>query len=299
MISVLIPVYNSGKYLRNCLNSLIQQSYIDFEIVILNDGSIDDSQKIIDEFALKDNRIRPLYKENEKSISKTRNYLLKEIRGDYFIFVDSDDVVEKDFLKILYETINKTKSDIVSCGFKILKTPTLIKRGVGLKEVDSEKALDLMMFSGKFYAVWNKLIKTSALKDNKFDEELNYGEDLLFFFNLLKTGLRFTFIENRLYYYRIRPNSLSTSAFSDSKKEFLTRLIEYSKDDSYKEIKDIINIWIYSVARFYRFETRHLRKENKEYRLYLKDIIKTYKPYYRSKEGHITYKMVISFFSMF
>ena len=95
MISVLVPVFNSQQYLRNCLKSILNQSFTDFELVIVDDGSIDQSYKIIEEFAKQDTRIKAFRKENEKSISKTRNFLLDHISGDYFIFIDSDDIIEK------------------------------------------------------------------------------------------------------------------------------------------------------------------------------------------------------------
>lgn len=300
MISILLPVYNSQKYLPNCLDSILNQSYGDFELIIVNDGSIDNSGSIIEEYAKKDNRIKYFYKDNEKSISKTRNYLLDKISGDYFIFIDSDDVIDKDFLKILLETINKTNSDIVSCGFKIINMPTLIKKGYGKKEVDSSKALEQMLFSGRFYAVWNKLIKVEKAKGIRFDESLNYGEDLVYFFNLLKSDLKFTFIDNPLYFYRLHPNSLSSGGLGDSKKDFLEKLINLSKDNKYENIQDIIQIWIYSTASFYRYKTRHKRKEYKEYRQYLKEIITKYKPFFKkNKRGNALFKIAISFMDLF
>ena len=299
MISVLVPVFNSQKYLRQCLNSILMQTYTDFELVIVNDGSIDQSQEIIDEFVKKDIRVRALKKENEKSISKTRNFLLKQIKGDYFIFIDSDDVADKNLLKILYETMIKTKSDITACGFKVVNIPALAKKGTGVRQVKSKEALDKMLFAGKFYSLWNKLIKMEILQDTSFDESLNYGEDLFFFFALLKSDLKFTFVNNPLYFYRVRPNSLSTSPFGDSKKKFLERLIEISKQREYRSVQDVINVWIYATAKYYRYETRWARKANKEYRAYLKELIKEYKPYYQNKKAHAIFKLAMHFFSMF
>lgn len=299
MISVLVPVFNSQQYLRNCLKSILNQSFTDFELVIVDDGSIDQSYKIIEEFAKQDTRIKAFRKENEKSISKTRNFLLDHISGDYFIFIDSDDIIEKDFLKILYETAIKTKSDITACQFKIVKMPTMIRRGYGIKERPADKALEMMLFGGKFYAVWNKLIKTSVLKNSRFDEKLNYGEDLVFFFNLLSNRLKFTFIDNPLYFYRIRPNSLSTSKFNDSKKDFLEMLIYLSNDEKNEYIKNVINIWIYATANYYRMVTAKNKKENKDYRMHLKEISKQYKPYYKKLGGHLTFKIAVKFLSLF
>ena len=300
MISILLPVFNSEKYLSSCIESILKQSYGDFELVICNDGSIDKSGDIIQEFASKDQRIKSFYKENESSISKTRNFLLEKVTGEYFVFVDSDDVIEKDFLKILLETMDKTQSDIVACGFKLVNMPVLIKKGYGKKSVDSSKALEEMLFSGRFYAVWNKLIKSEKANDIRFDESLNYGEDLIYFFNLLKSDLKFTFIDNPLYFYRIHPNSLSTSSLGDSKKVFLEKLIELSKDDNYSDIEEIIKVWIYATASFYRYKTRFKRKEYAEYRLYLKEVINEYKPYFKkSQKGKVIFKIAVSFLDLF
>ena len=300
MISVLLPVFNSQKYLSECISSILNQSYGDFELVIVDDGSIDQSGKIIKQFAEKDNRIKAFYKENEGSISKTRNFLLEKVNGEFFIFVDSDDIVEKDFLKILLDTINKTNSDIVSCGFKIVNMPVLAKKGYGRKEVNSSKALEQMLFEGKFYAVWNKLIRSEKAHDIRFDESLNYGEDLVYFFNLLKNDLKFTFINNPLYFYRIHPNSLSSGSLGDSKKEFLEKLIELSKDEKYVDIQEIIQIWIYSTADFYRYKTRFQRREYHEYRAYLKEVLNEYRPYFKkSKKANALFKIAISFMDLF
>ena len=300
MISVLLPVFNSQKYLSSCIESILNQSYGDFELIIVNDGSIDNSADIIKEYADKDIRIKTFYKENEGSIAKTRNYLIDKVSGDYFIFVDSDDIVEKDFLKILLETIESTNSDIVSCGFKIINMPVLMKKGYGKKSVYSSEALEQMLFSGRFYAVWNKLIKTRRANNVRFDESLNYGEDLIYFFNLLKSDLKFTFIDNPLYFYRIHPNSLSTSSIGDSKKVFLEKLIELSKDDKYQDIQEILNVWIYATAKYFRHKTGFKRKEYQEYRAYLKGIVNEYHPYFvKSKKANALFKIAISFMGLF
>ena len=300
MISVLLPVFNSQKYLSDCINSILNQSYEDFELVIVDDGSIDQSGEIIKQFIEKDGRIKAFYKENEGSISKTRNFLLEKVTGDFFIFIDSDDIIEKDFLKILLETMNKSNSDVVACGFKLVNIPVLAKKGYGKREVDSSKAIEEMLFSGRFYAVWNKLFRTEKVKDFRFDESLNYGEDLVYFFNVLKDDHKFTFIDNPLYFYRVHPNSLSTSTFGDSKKALLEKLIELSKDEKYHDIQEIIQVWIYSTASYYRYKTRFKRREYREYRTYLKEVIKEYRPYFRnSKKANALFKIAISFMDLF
>ena len=133
MISVLLPVFNSEKYLRECIESILNQTYEDFELVIVDDGSIDNSGKIIEEYARKDPRIVFLKKENEKSISKTRNFLLQHVRGEYFIFVDSDDIVDKNFLKILLKILLLSIPLYFFCYFYYITTTiTFIKKMIGV-----------------------------------------------------------------------------------------------------------------------------------------------------------------------
>ena len=115
-VSVIVPVYNVEKYLRKCLASLVNQDFEDYEIIIVNDGSPDNSQEIIDEYTKKYKFIRSFTKENG-GLSSARNYGIDKARGDYIAFVDSDDYVDVAFLKELYEAITKDGSDIAVCEF--------------------------------------------------------------------------------------------------------------------------------------------------------------------------------------
>lgn len=300
MISVLVPVYNSEKYLGTCIKSILKQTYKDFELVLLDDGSTDGSFSVMEEFKRADERVKVYKKENEKSVSKTRNRLLELINGEYFIFVDSDDEVDEKFLEILYKTATETKSDITACGFDVIKRKPFSNKGKGVDTKDAKRALIKMCFGGRFYAVWNKLIRTDKLNGVRFNEKLNYGEDLVFFFDVLRNECKFTFIKNKLYHYKMRKGSLSTGKFGDSKKEFLEELIKMTKDERYAGIKDVILPWIYCTAKLYRYFTRNAHKKYKEYREYLKRLIEEYSPYYKTSEYvPYLYKTAMAFLSLF
>ena len=105
-VSIILPVYNSEKYLEKCLNSVIKQTYSNFELIVVNDGSTDNSQQIIDEFVTKDDRIKKIIIKNHGQ-SYARNYALKYITGNFITFIDSDDYYSKDFLKIMLNNIIK------------------------------------------------------------------------------------------------------------------------------------------------------------------------------------------------
>ena len=105
LISIIVPVYNVEKYLKKCLDSILSQTYKNFEVIIVNDGSPDNSQKIIDEYKKKDKRIIVLEKENG-GLSSARNYGIEHANGKYISFVDADDYIEKDYVEKLYDCIN-------------------------------------------------------------------------------------------------------------------------------------------------------------------------------------------------
>lgn len=108
LISVIVPVYNSGQYLARCIESVLHQSFVDFELLLINDGSSDDSSSICSDYAVRDNRIR-VFHQNNAGVSAARNLGIKEIRGKYLAFVDADDYVYPNYLKDLYESLRFDK----------------------------------------------------------------------------------------------------------------------------------------------------------------------------------------------
>ena len=116
MISVIVPVYNVEPYLRECIESILGQTYRDFELILVNDGSTDDSGTICDEYAAQDTRIRVLHQKNS-GVSVARNVGLDSVQGEYIAFVDSDDRVSKDYLAYLNDLIQIECADIACCDF--------------------------------------------------------------------------------------------------------------------------------------------------------------------------------------
>ena len=116
MISIIVPVYNSEKTLRECINSILCQSYCDFEVIIIDDGSTDNSPVICREMAEQDERVVVIHVENQ-GVSHARNVGMKKSKGDYICFVDSDDTIKPDYLEYLYSNIVSSAADIVTCNF--------------------------------------------------------------------------------------------------------------------------------------------------------------------------------------
>ena len=126
-ISIIVPVYNVEKYLKRCIDSILNQSFTNFELILVDDGSTDNSGKIIDEYAIKDERIKVIHKENGGQGS-ARNRGLDIAKGNYIGFVDSDDWIHKDMYKCMYKIINEDNTDIVQVGHNMVEEYTKDKR---------------------------------------------------------------------------------------------------------------------------------------------------------------------------
>jgi len=212
VISVIVPVYNTAKYLRRCLDSLIHQSFTDIEIIIINDGSTDNSQGILEEYAAKDSRIRVFVKENEGA-SQTRNFGISLSRGTYIAFVDSDDWVSTTILDTLYRCLIENQCDTVMCTYtreyedrslpKLFDLPKLTllhgqeiqtvfcRRLVGPTGPETRRPELLNSFG----LLWGKLYSGRILRHKGMRlvdlTMIGSGEDLLF-------NIQYSFYSNRL-----------------------------------------------------------------------------------------------------
>lgn len=220
LVSILVPCYNCEKFLENCLNSLINQSYKNLEIVCVNDGSIDNTLEILNNFALKDKRIKVFNKENEKSISKTRNFLLEKANGKYLTWVDSDDWVEKNYILDMVNAMENKNVDLVICGYQKDKKINA-KQKIQSKKIYTLNNIDAIkeIATGKLFQgfVCTKLYKTNMIKSFSFSDNISYGEDLLFNYEYLKTiGLVYYF-NNSNYHYVFNKKSITKQKFNTSK----------------------------------------------------------------------------------
>lgn len=228
-VSVIIPIYNVEKYLNRCIDSVINQSLKDIEIILVNDGSPDNCPKICDEYANKDSRIKVIHKSNG-GLSSARNAGMKIATGDYIGFVDSDDYIEINMYEQLYNVAYENNVDFVmSDYYKVYddskKEVTLdIDSGLYLKEDIYNKIYPSLIMKedidyGPLLAVWHCLYKTSFIKKNDlyFDELVKYSEDNLFSSLVGYKSNSFYYMKGYyLYNYRYNPNSISTTYKSDS-----------------------------------------------------------------------------------
>ena len=224
-VSVIVPVYNVEKYITRCLTSLINQTLDDLQIIVVNDGSQDGSEQIIKQFKRNYNNIIYVTKENG-GLSSARNFGLIYATGEYIAFLDSDDYVDRNTYKKMYEKAKETNSDYVECDF-IWQYPDRQKIDTGYRYKDKKE-----MFEKARVIAWNKLIKREIIIDNKleFPMGLNY-EDIEFFYKLIPYINSFAFVEDPLIYYVQRENSIVNKQDSKTRQIFrvLDDVIEYYK----------------------------------------------------------------------
>lgn len=260
-LSIIVPVYGVEKYIDKCLNSLVKQSLKEIEIIVVNDGTKDNSQKIIDKYVKKyPDKIKSYIKENGGQGS-ARNYGLKKATGEYIGYVDSDDFVEKDMYKKLYNKAKENNYDIVVCG------------NYNVSEDYQNKNIDAFInnyntdleniFFGKM-AVWNKIYKRDILIKNKLEfKEKVWYEDLAFTLKAIMNSNTFAFIDEPLYDYLIREGSTMNNSNVQRNLEILDAFndilsyIQHNKKEEYFskiEFLAIDHIYISAIVRVLKAE---------------------------------------------
>ena len=209
---MILPIYKVEKYLLRCLISIQRQTFKDYEVLIINDGSPDRRPLIAEKFCEQDSRFKLFHKENG-GLSDARNYGIDRANGEYIAFIDSDDHVHKDYLKTLYEACVKNDADMSYCKFMYsyfntglkLPRPSTAKQGVMAKE----KALNYLIRDNKFQSyAWNKLYKTRLFRDYNIRYPYMYFEDLATSSRLLHNANKLAVCSKHLYYYEKRFGSI-------------------------------------------------------------------------------------------
>ena len=203
-ITIIVPVYNSAKYLHQCINSILSQTFADFELILVDDGSLDTSLAICDEFGKKDKRVIVLHKSNG-GVSSARNFGLDVARGEYIGFVDSDDWIEPNMYEMLYSKASCDDADIVSCALITNKT-VRVKPNTTLQD----KFISCPVYMHSFC---NKIVKKNLYIDNniRIPENLVVCEDLFTLFRLFIISRKAEYLDEAMYHYRVNSNSLSHS----------------------------------------------------------------------------------------
>lgn len=285
LISIIIPVYNCEKYIESTVNSIKKQTYQNFEIIIVNDGSLDKTKDICSQLASSDKRIK-LFNNSNHGCSYSKNFGLNNSTGRYVCFVDGDDILSKYFLEILYKEI-KDSSQLSSCGIIGFKNEDDISHSYsGFDKFDDFNQFDfkreLFGYYGGFLA--NKMYDLDIIRKNNLtlDDDLHISEDLFFNLKYIKYCDKVTCSSENLYFYRIH----SASSYYNLKNEkwfsvFDTyeRIIKNSDMFSGVEQQVIFNLYMTLIEGSYR--QKKYFKDRNDIANRISDMKREYKKYYK------------------
>lgn len=246
IISCIVPVYNVEKYLANCVDSILKQTFANFELILVDDGSTDKSSSICDEYAIKDSRIKVIHKING-GVSSARNTGLDIAKGEYITFIDSDDWVDSNYFLTLYKAAIETNADLVICGFKEEMPKNCFSENSDMFFKECCFSNQLVYNKKEFFENFPKiradktlskilqlavvkLIKfTKNINFVRFDETMRNGEDYLFYLQIYKRMNSICFIKPCLYYYRY---TLGSAGKQISEKRIMDDLFVVSETES-------------------------------------------------------------------
>lgn len=280
-ISIIIPVYNVEKYLSECLDSIINQTLKDIEIICINDGSTDNSLSILKDYASLDSRIIIVDKINE-GVSKARNVGIDMASGEYIMFFDSDDYYcDSSAFEIVYDEVSKEDSDIGVFGYYNLLNGKLYVDCFYSKFKERKIALNESGYFDYPIFVHDKIIKTSFLKnfDIRFNEEIKNAEDFIFSLNCYFKNPKYTVINKCLYVYREdRPFSATNNSMCCVKNDFnafieLYKMPEFkmqSEDFQLKIVNRFVNVAIWYIQKFN--DDLHLINDSEQIIKFLQDV---------------------------
>lgn len=219
-ISVIVPVYKVEQYLHRCIDSILSQSFTDFELLLIDDGSPDNCGKICDEYTQKDSRVRVFHKPNG-GVSSARNLGLDNAKGEWVAFIDSDDYISVDYLEELCSYKENTNSDLVAISRKLDETHS----SVTLHREKFSLLFSLYKFD-KFCPPWGKIFRKDIIEryNLKFNTEIHLGEDLMFVLFYLLEINSITLISSDKYYYEDERSDSLTKRLNPYKNEFAGKM---------------------------------------------------------------------------
>lgn len=255
MVSIIIPCYNAEKTIKKCLDSVINQTYKNIEIIVINDGSVDRTNEIIKPFLI-DERIK-YYNRTNHGIGKTRNFGIKEASGKYITFLDSDDYLVENAIEKFYEIAEKNNLDLVISDYYKVKEKQEYEKIKSFPVIDIKNNPNLILDVN--LAPWNKLYKTDLIKGIYFEENLKY-EDAPFVIKSMLEAKKIGKLNEPTHYYVVNPESETT--IRDEKIFDIFKILDII-GDYVKKYKFLTNIYKRLVVRIicnYNIQQRYQKK---------------------------------------
>lgn len=283
-ISVIVPVYNSEKYLKKTIDSILNQTFENFELILINDGSTDHSGEICDEIAQKDKRIKVIHKKNE-GICKTRNKGIEVAKGEYIMFADNDDIIEKNMLQECYEMIKENDADMLKFGRKTLylNDENILKTDVKNYEfqiMDENKIKNNVLnliYDKILVCVWDGIYKRNIIPF--FDTEFKKGgEDIDFNYKVINKIKKLVISDKVYYNHYIRDGFSTSTKYNEERIDNTIKLLDefkslcYNKNCLENEKYNLIQIRDFFNAIIIQFNSKQFEKKYREKKEILKNI---------------------------
>ena len=307
-ISIVIPVYNVERYIKDCISCLHQQTYTNFEAIFVDDGSMDSSGKILDLAAKGDERFVVIHKENGGA-AEARNYGLDKCSGEYICFIDADDLFDKDYLEILLETALKHNCDIVQCGYQKVQQREVPKTDDKRTTIKNVRIISNVQMLNNIYSsanvdtivLWNKIYKKALFENVRFPVGIMFEDEVLSA-EIAYKATRIGLIDSVLYYYYYNDQGVMHKEYSIRKLDILTALqlrMDFYKENELNDLyqKDSYK-YLYKILQNY-YQIHQNMADNSKLK---KDIMKKYWSKYKESVGFdwtLKRKAAMLFFGMF
>ena len=223
LVTIVVPVYKVEKYIDKCINSILNQTYKNLEIILVDDGSPDDCGKICDRYAKLDTRINVIHKENG-GLSDARNAGIDAANGKFISFIDSDDYIEPEYIEILYRAIKKDETDIAISSHKVIyESGAILEKATGEENIltPKETLKRILYDEGIDLSAWAKLYKLELFKEVKFLKGRLF-EDAATTYKLIDKSKKISIISVSTYNYIMRSSSITNNEFSVGKMDLIT-----------------------------------------------------------------------------
>ena len=285
-ISVIVPIYNVEKYLKTCIESIINQTYSNIEIILVDDGSPDNCGKICDDYKEKDKRIKVIHKKNG-GLSDARNAGIDIATGEYVVFIDSDDYVAENYIEVLYKMCIDQNVLLAECDYKNVEKDNEIAINQDDK-IDIYSGIEMCerIYSDEVIrtvVVWNKMYKREIFNNLRFPKgKINEDEFTTYkiFYNLNQIAIT----NQKLYYYRYSPNSIMNKKFNKKRLDLIEAIeerLDFFKEKNEKELYDLtLKKYANILIKYYKLCKKYIDDSNcckliiKKFREKYKDIIK-------------------------
>ena len=303
MVSVIVPVYNVENYLRQCIESLLKQTYSNLEIILIDDGSTDKCGEICDEYAIADERIRVFHTEN-RGISAARNAGLDAAKGDYIGFVDSDDWIEPEMYELLLNAAKQKNADVSVCGSWYEYHSNSEEANINNIEYHGKDCLKALVERKFRTAVWNKLFQRRLFDSVRFPEGRSF-EDLAIMHLVFSNVNLVVSVDKLLYHYRQRSNSMvktySARVLLDLADAFIDRF-KYLEEKEVETFSACENILLSSTAgglsKVWRWWHKCKKDEKEKYKTKIKDCLsftKSHFPLFGKPHWPVSLKIPVFF----